>query len=448
MLFFLAAAMLVFAPLMKGGNRPAPLLILEVAAVGGLALIAWRGASLPGVLVPLRVAIGLLVAVPLLQLIPLPADLWADLPGHAPYAHALRFAGEQASAAPRPLSLHPRATEYSWLVLMVCLGMFVFTLSQSRGQLHKLARVFVAMALLEATLGLMQLGATKDSWMALGNPYAGGHATGTYVNRNHLAAMLAMALPMGIALWAMETLLPRGQDGARLREHPRHADRRIARRIVLSLLLLLIVTALLFTSSRSGIGSGLLVASLAILTLVWRANSLAARIACGATAVATLIFAIYIGLTPVLERFSPGQLSLGYEGRERITAAAMAAGLDFLPFGSGLGTFADVFRRYQGEGLSAYIDHAHNDYAELFVELGVAGIAVIALAALAYVLQWSRLWDDTSSRGLRRIQVAAGLGMLAMIIHAASDFNFHIPANAIYFAFLCGIFFTPAVDRE
>jgi hypothetical protein len=45
------------------------------------------------------------------------------------------------------------------------------------------------------------------------------------------------------------------------------------------------------------------------------------------------------------------------------------------------------------------------------------------------------------SRGLGFLQVSAGLGVLAMAIHGAFDFNFHIPANAIYFAFLAGVFF-------
>ena len=61
-----------------------------------------------------------------------------------------------------------------------------------------------------------------------------------------------------------------------------------------------------------------------------------------------------------------------------------------------------------------------------------------------------------TSRGARHyvparlpVRPIFGLGMLAMIIHAASDFNFHIPANAIYFSFLAGIFFfTQAADRE
>jgi hypothetical protein len=55
---------------------------------------------------------------------------------------------------------------------------------------------------------------------------------------------------------------------------------------------------------------------------------------------------------------------------------------------------------------------------------------------------------DRSSRRLRFMQAAAGLGMLAMLLHGLFDFNFHIPANAIYFSFLAGIFFfIPSSDR-
>jgi O-antigen ligase len=149
-----------------------------------------------------------------------------------------------------------------------------------------------------------------------------------------------------------------------------------------------------------------------------------------------------------LERFSSVQLAEGYEGRARIAASAFQAGLQFLPFGSGLGTFGDMFRRYQADSPSVYFDHAHNDYVELFVELGVAGVVAAALALAAYARRWGQLLRQGGERGLERIQLAAGLGMLAMLAHGFSDFNFHIPANAIYFSFLAGVFFlTPASDR-
>jgi O-antigen ligase len=106
-----------------------------------------------------------------------------------------------------------------------------------------------------------------------------------------------------------------------------------------------------------------------------------------------------------------------------------------------MGTFADVFRRYQSEGLTGFVDHAHNDYAEAFLELGVAGVAVIALFAIAYVARWGAIAGRRLSRTLGYLQVSAGFAMLALAAHGAFDFNFHIPANALGFAFLAGIFF-------
>lgn len=443
-LFFLLAAMLVFAPLVRGGNRPMPLLVLELAALVALTACAWHwlgGAPRPRVPASLRWGIGILLVLPLLQLVPLPASWWAQLPGHAAYQQALAVAGEHGA---RAASIHPRATEYAWLAMLPCLAVFFLALSRPRAQVQRLAMVFVGVALAEAVLGILQLGSGSGSPLYFGNKFAGGAATGTYVNKNHFSALMAMALPMATALWALATLPP----GQQLRSHPRHADRRLAIRIAYSTGLMLLLLGLFFSASRAGIGTGLLVFALATLALVWRPGSLAARVALATVAVGALVFAAYIGLTPVLERFAPERLSFGYDNRLALAATAVRAGLDFLPFGSGLGTFSDVFRRYQVEGLVGFIDHAHNDYAEVFLELGVAGIAAVALLGIAYLGRWVELLRRRSPRSVAHLQVAAGLGMLAMILHGVVDFNFHIPANALYFAFLAGIFFlTPDEGR-
>lgn len=212
-------------------------------------------------------------------------------------------------------------------------------------------------------------------------------------------------------------------------------------RIALSLPVLFILVAMLFSASRGGIGSGLLAFSLASLALITRANSPFSRVGFGMIGAGAIVFAAYIGLTPVLERFAPDNLSLGYQGRAQLAAASVRAGMDFLPFGSGLGTFADVFRRYQLDVLPGVVEYAHNDYAQLFLELGVAGVAVVALLGAAYAMRWMELAGAWRERSLGHLQMAAGLGMLAMIVHGMVDFNFHIPANAIYFSFLAGVFF-------
>ena len=437
----MAAALLVFAPLFRGGNRSIPLLVMEAAGLLALVTLTWwrvEGAARP---VPalLRVALAILAATPLLQLIPLPATWWAALPGHGPYAAALESIG--ALDGWRAISINANATQYAGLALIPPLAVFLAVRELSRRQLRKLVVVFVAMALAQALLGILQVGVGRDSILALGNPWAGGAATGTYVNKNHFAALMAMALPVLVAFWAAETLPQLDAQGERLREHPRHADRRLARRLVWSLLIVLVLAALFFTRSRAGMGTGLAAFAAASFVLVWGAGPIAIRISLAVVAGLALALAAYVGLTPVLERFAPDDLTMSYEGRLRLAVAAVRGGLDFLPVGSGLGTFADVFPRYQAEAFVGYIDHAHNDYAEAFLEMGVAGVAVIALLAIAYASRWPVVAARRHSRGLGFVQVAAGLGVLAMAIHGAFDFNFHIPANAVYFAFLAGVFF-------
>ncbi len=449
-LFPLAAFLLVFAPLVRGGNRPLPLMALEGAALLALVLAAFTPSksALRGVPALLWWGVAILLVAPLVQLVPLPWSWWNELPGHGPYARALEAAGAIPTQGTHALSMNARATEYAWLALLPCLAIFIVVQLLDRRQVRRLAMLFVLVAVGEATLGIMQLGAPAGSLLHLGNPYSAGASTGTYVNRNHFAGLMAMALPMLMALWAAEVLPPTGPKGEVLRDHPRNRDVKLARRLLLSVFVLAVVLALLFTRSRAGIGCGLAVLAAASMSLVWNAGSIHARVILGLIAALALALGAYIGLTPVLERFTAEEISLSYDGRVRIAAGTLAAGLDFLPLGSGLGTFADVFERYQLESFPGYIDHAHNDYAEAFLELGVAGIAVMALLTAAYAMRWRRLLAGRLSRSLGYLQVGAGLGMLALIVHGAFDFNFHIPANAICFSFLAGVFFfTPAEDR-
>lgn len=448
-IFFLLGFILVFAPLIRGGNRPLPLLVLEIAGLVGLAMLAWSrsggrwSARLPATLLW---GVGLLVLVPLIQLVPVPAEWWTALPGHEAYARALEVAG--ATGGWRPITLHAAATQYSWLALIPCVAVFFMVQRLERRQVRRLVVIFLAVAVCEAVLGIMQLGAARGSAVNLGNPYGGGAASGTYVNKNHFAALMAMALPVVLAVWALQMVPVRDPHGEVMREHPRNADAKLAVRILFSILVAILLVALLMTRSRAGIASGLLAFALASLGLVWKAGSRQARAALGVVAAVALLLGAYVGLTPVLERFAPDEFSMQYEGRVQLGLATLRAALDFLPLGSGLGTFADVFRRYQVDRLTGFIDHAHNDYAELFLELGVAGLAVLALLGAAYLMRWRELARGRLSRRLGFVQFAAGLGMLAMIVHAAFDFNFHIPANAIYFSFLAGVFFfTPGEDR-
>jgi O-antigen ligase len=259
---------------------------------------------------------------------------------------------------------------------------------------------------------------------------------------------MEMALPVLMALWAAEVVPARNSKGERVHDHPSRRDVQFAKRLLLSALLTTMVVALLFSRSRAGTACGLVALATASLSLVWNARSPQARGILALVAIAAVALGAYVGLTPVLEHFSPDELVMGYEARAAVGAATVRGALDFLPFGSGLGTYADVFQRYQAGTIPGFVDHAHNDYAEACFELGVAGVIAILILIVAYIQRWRVLGSARLSRRLGYLQVGAGLGMAALAAHGMFDFNFHIPANAFYFAFLAGVFwFTPSEDR-
>lgn len=437
--------MLAFAPLWRGGNRPMPLLVLELLALAALVALALNGALAPGWRAlprALRWGLAIVAIAPLVQLLPLPHALWSALPGHAPYARALEVASVDGGW--RPITLHARATEFSWLALLPAFAILLAVPRLPARQVRALLLLFAAVAVAEAAIGIVQAGSARTSWIHFGSPLAGNGASGTYVNRNHLAGLLAMALPVMAAIWAAESLPGRDAHGHAMREHPRHADRRLARRILFSLALLLALAALLFTRSRAGIGCGLAAFGAAAAAIVVGGASARLRAVMGVTAAAALALAVYAGVTPIVDRFSAGQIALGYEGRARIALATLRAAMDFMPLGSGLGTFADVFPRYQSQAPAGYVEFAHNDYAQALLELGVAGAAAMALVAFAYLARWRAIARGEGSRRLGLAQVGAGIGVAALAVHGLFDFNLHIPANALYFAFLAAVFFYPS----
>jgi O-antigen ligase len=101
-------------------------------------------------------------------------------------------------------------------------------------------------------------------------------------------------------------------------------------------------------------------------------------------------------------------------------------------FGWGAGSFRFEFPNFQRanvsilkdtQGNTLFWEHAHNDYAELLSELGLAGMALISVGALGYALSLVRLrfWEN------RAAAVIVG-GCLLTLVHSYGDFNFYNPA--------------------
>jgi hypothetical protein len=104
-------------------------------------------------------------------------------------------------------------------------------------------------------------------------------------------------------------------------------------------------------------------------------------------------------------------------------------------YGWGSGSFRFAFPFFQGDftqlgwaadGSLLSWEHAHDDYAELFAELGVVGFSGVVAMGGCLAGAWIRRRSWRNPIGL-----AVGAGCLATLVHSAGDFNFYNPAILI-----------------
>lgn len=433
--------MLVFAPLFYGGNRPLPLLVLELCALL-LAGFLLAQASFKAKLSKVHLALlGGLFLLPLLQLIPLPFSWWGLLPGHSSYAQSL--ADLSITGSSRATSLVPSITEYSWLALLPAIMVFLFTLCLPKEQLRSATLVFLGMATFQAIFGLMQYGAGPDSWLQINDSPHKAYALGTYPNRDHLAGLLELALPLSLGMLTASI----GHSHHR-RRHSRNLRQRLAalastylnQAAVYACVAIAILLGLIFTHSRTGNALAMLLIFLCTVAFSTRIGGKNVYGLIGTFTAIAVMLAVEIGMAPVLDRFI--QQDPLQDGRWPIFYSTITAMGEFFPLGSGIGTFNQVFPRFQDFSFNgAFVNRAHNDYLEWLLEGGIfAGILIILFVGL-YLMRWGKVLKRGEWRTMNFMQIGAGIGLFAMLLHGFVDFNLHIPANQIYFAFLAAVFF-------
>lgn len=443
------AVVFLFAPLFWAGNGPLPLIALELA---GLVLLALWWAHSQGqkkLSIAENVLVGGILLFPLFQLIPLPPVFWAEsLPGRAFYAEALREAlGERSfSEAWRPVALIPRHAEAAWLALLPPVGVFLVARSLSHQQLQRLVYLFLGIAVFQAVLGLIQFGAGSESVFRLGNEHYRNSAVGTYVNRNHLAGLLEMALPVVLALLIATVGQPfelshrRGGWRQRLLTW---GSRQGSRFILYAGMALVILLGMVFTRSRAGILLAMVGLFLSFWVFAWKLGGRKVYGTVGVLTFAGAMLALEIGLAPIFKRFAALDDPM-QEGRWAIFAGTLRAIGEFFPFGSGSGSFAEVFQRFQPvDFLGGFVHRAHNDYLEWLLVGGLPAAVLIVATLLLYFRQWIKVWRGKQASKFYFIQIGAGVGLFLLLLHTLVDFNLHIPANGIFFAFLLGVFFHP-----
>jgi O-antigen ligase len=411
-----------------GGNQGWSDVVVQLAA---LPLLAWALVRLnPSQLdrdgqwaIALLCAI---VALPLLQLIPIPPSLWGGLPGRGEVASAYEAAG---MAVPwLPISLDSTSTWLGLLSMLPATAIFLAMLSLEERSRRALIALILVVVFASAVVDVFQIMGGHDSPLYFYADTTRNRAVGFFANPDHNAAFLYCAIPFSVA-WAIGVV----------RDHRR--NRAIALGF-LALLILTIIIGLTATQSRAGLAL-LFVAGVSGILLAWRhgrgqSGRRLLRLAIGANVVA-LILAFQFGFVAFMQRVEGQGLEDLRWPVARITSQAAIANM---PWGSGFGTFVPMYERFAPRQTLQYfyVNHAHDDWLELWLTGGAPAI-VLALGFLAwFAASTLRLWrrgpSEASVLDLALAQ-AASMVIVLLLLHSVVDYPLRIPALSVLFAMAC-----------
>jgi O-antigen ligase len=426
------AVLVLWAPLPFGSAPAWAVGVLQSGAAAALFVAAWAARSdrrLRAVGKPFALLLALAV-LGLVQSLPVPRVLATALsPGHA---HLSAAAGEVAGSAWTRLSLSPDLSRRTsiWLLALAAAFVAAAMVSERRLRRRALFGAVLASALFQAAFGLRERLALRRTIWGVEVPQPPGRLRGSFINPDHAAFLLLLALAVSFAWiwWAVRSGRWRG-----------NWDSWLMLGIVPVATWLALLAALLLTGSRSALAAGV------VGTLVQASLLARGRRRWWVVGAAVLLLAVGVATTALLAfDLGFGRLAdtTGYELIRNDRWIAYAATLElwsrFPIFGTGLGSFRDAFPMVQPEGLHEVWRHAHSDWLELLATTGVVGLG-LALGAVLLVARRFGVQLTNDRRSEDRAGAIAGIGMLSMAaVHSLLDFSLTMPADAFILAVALG----------
>ena len=404
--FVILAFLVTIAIIVGGGGVRYGLanLFVQLAALAALAFHRvqfadfWRKS--PRALVLL---IGLTIALPVAQLMPIPHLAVTALPGRETLLEARSMAQGAEWFA---FSVDPARTLVALSGLILPLTVLVITRSLAVQRLIWIGWLVVGLGIASFLFGTIQVVSAGETGLLYPENSMPGVLFGTFANRNTAGLFFVSAL-------SLAALLP----------FPDHSRSILIPRFIVCALLVL---AIVLTRSRSAIVLMAIPIGLSAMKLFWEhklhseqsLKFMALALAAGVLAVLGAISATAgtdSRLAQSFERFEARE-----DARSEIWDDAVYSAQRYWPMGAGMGTFDEIFQLDESlENLAPRrAGRAHNDYLEIAIEAGLPGIALV-VGWLFFVIWLS--WR--ARRSPMRWSAWAGAATLAAIaLQSAIDY--------------------------
>lgn len=368
------------------------------------------------------------VVVGLLQLVPLPPAWWRGLPGRAVVAHGFELA--RVPLPWLPLSLDPLATVRSLLPAAIALAAFRAVQACDDRNLALLPWTFAACAAVSILLGVTQLTGGPESPLRFYAITNASQPVGFFANSNHLATLLVLSLPFLAAL-------------GRRRFGRMKPQERAPQIVALCALGFFLIAGAVMAGSVAGLGLLLPAVLGGVLILVGKERAPVAVGAIVAAFVAMGVLIYFASRSQLLDGFAATSFSSSQGGRSVIYATTVDAVRSFFPFGTGLGTFVDIYPWFENVTTvtGTYVNHAHSDYLELVLETGAAGIVLVLAFAIWWLRRAVQIWLGRDGTPLAK---AATLASGIVMAHSLVDYPLRTATILIAFVISLALMARPA----
>jgi len=310
-------------------------------------------------------------------------------------------------------SIYKYASFYALLELFGYIGIYYIVKTEfDREMMKRVINLVIVLAAGLSLCGILQyLGVLGHSWW---DPKE--FLASTFVNHNHFAGYLELAIPVAVIALARALRDPDNKS--------------MIYKASVAAALVVMIAAFIIAQSRGAwisLSMAFLIGMYVTIRKKAHDRKAIAFLILFIVLMATLAFFSRDIITQRVETISDLESDPSSSTRLKIWQGACGMIMANPLAGTGIGTFESGFSRYRPEGLNVQANFAHNEYLNMACEMGVLAPLVM-------------LWIFLAAAGMGlagektlHYSIGCAVGVLSLALHGLVDFNFHIPANMLLF---------------
>jgi len=314
--------------------------------------------------------------------------------------------------------------EFLRIINLILLFYIVVIHINEERRIKRLLNIILLSSTAIAMFGILQyLGVMPKDWWDRYN-----FLSATYVNHNHFAGYMELAMPLSIGMFLSEK-----EPGKK----------------ALYLYSFLALSLALALSMSRGAWFSIVIAMIFMFVMIYRKKKgFFAFFLFFVFLAAAAVFILNAADFSVLSRRISSYKELDFSGRIEIWKGTLQIIKHNWLSGTGLGTFIYNFPPHRAQGLNMFVNFSHNDYLQTASETGVFNMILMA-AMIFLIIRKGVITHQAAGTSFKRwVSLALVTGVLSLSVHGLGDFNFYIPANAILFTVYAGLIFNISSRKE